>query len=231
MNSGNLIEEINERANAGKWCKRLYCTTCTADDLRAALAAHSSAEIIESLKALDDDFIATNFDLFLFAVVHASKNSSPEDTLNTLGATPAAGYLRLAIAHHAAGIERSRKYDEQNSPEALRALRLAKKTRQLNASQPHRDLKSADKDVKRSVIEMLNSLPTTSLIEVISTDDFEIPKRAIGGTVFERVKDQIRKDEVSPDDKIAINALAIAHGGHWKKLERLIVRAAQTSDS
>ena len=227
MNSGNLIEDVNERANAGKWCKRLYCTTCTARNLRAALAAHSSAEIIESLKALDDDFIAANFDLFLFAVVNASKNSSHEDTLNTLGATPAAGYLRLAIAHHAAGIERSRKYDEQNSPEALRALRLAKKTRQLNASQPHRDLKSADKDVKRSVIEMLNSLPTTSLIEVISTDDFEIPKRAIGGMVFERVKEQIRKDEVSPDDKIAISALAIAHGGHWKKLERLIVRASQ----
>lgn len=227
MNSGNLIEEINERANAGKWCKRLYCTTCTARALRAALAAHSSAEIIESLKALDDDFIAANFDLFLFAVVNASKHSSPEDTLFMLGATPAAGYFRLAIAHHAAGIERSRKYDEQNSPEALRSLRLAKKTRQLNASQPHRDLKSADKDVKRSVIEMLNSLPTTSLIEVISTDDFEIPKRAIGGMVFERVKEQIRKDEVSPDDKIAISALAIAHGGHWKKLERLIVRASQ----
>ena len=227
MNSGNLIEDINERANAGKWCKRLYCTTCTARDLRVALAAHSSAEIIESLKALDDDFIATNFGLFLFAVVNASKNSSHEDTLNTLGATPAAGYLRLAIAHHAAGIERLRKYDEQNSPEALRALRLAKKTRQLNASQSHRDLKSADKDVKRSVIEMLNSLPTTSLIEVISTDDFEIPKRAIGGMVFERVKEQIRKDEVSLDDKIAISALAIAHGGHWKKLERLIVRASQ----
>jgi len=64
MNSGNLIEDVNERANAGKWCKRLYCTTCTARNLRAALAAHSSAEIIESLKALDDDFIAANFDLF-----------------------------------------------------------------------------------------------------------------------------------------------------------------------
>ena len=111
MNSGNFIEEINERANAGKWCKRLYCTTCTARNLRAALAAHSSAEIIESLKALDDDFIAANFDLFLFAVVNASKHSSPEDTLFMLGATPAAGYLRLTIAHHAAGIERSRKYD------------------------------------------------------------------------------------------------------------------------
>ena len=227
MNSGNLIEEINERANAGKWCKRLYCTTCTARDLRAALAAHSSAEIIESLKALDDDFIATNFDLFLFAVVHASKNSSPEDTLNTLGATPAAGYLRLTIAHHAAGIERSRKYDEQNSPEALRALRLAKKTRQLNASQPHRDLKSADKDVKRSVIEMLNSLPTTRLLEVISKDDFQIPKRAIGGMVFDRVFEQIRKDEVSPDDKSKIRSLAIAHGGHWKKLESLLFRASK----
>jgi len=226
MNSGNLIEEINERANAGKWCKRLYCTTCTADDLRAALAAHSSAEIIESLKALDDDFIAENFDLFLFAVVNASTHSSPEDTLNTLGAKPAAGYLRLAIAHHAAGIERSRKYDEQNSPEGLRALRLAKKARQLNASQPHRDLKSADKDVKRSVIEMLNSLLTTPLLEVISKDDFQISKRAIGGMVFERIQEHIRKGEISPGDKIAINALAIAHGGHWKKLERLIVRAS-----
>ena len=227
MNSGNLIEDVNERANAGKWCKRLYCTTCTARNLRAALAAHSSAEIIESLKALDDDFIASNFDLFLFAVVNASKHSSPEDTLFMLGATPAAGYLRLAIAHHAAGIERSRKYGEKNSPEALRALRLAKKTRQLNASQPHRDLKSADKDVKRSVIEMLNSLPTTPLLEVISKDDFQIPKRAIGGMVFDRVFEQIRKDEVSPDDKSKIRSLAIAHGGHWKKLESLLFRASK----
>jgi hypothetical protein len=221
MTSVNLIEEINERANAGKWCKRLYCTTCTARDLRAALAAHSSAEIIESLKALDDDFIAANFDLFLCAVVNASKHSSPENTLFMLGATPAAGYLRLAIAHHAAGIERSRKYDEQNSPEALRALRLAKKTRQLTASQPHRDLKSADKDVKLSVIEMLSSLPMASLLEVITINDFEIPKRAIGGMVFERVKEQIRKDEVSLRDKIAISALASAHGGHWKKLSQV----------
>ncbi len=88
-------------------------------------------------------------------------------------------------------------------------------------------MKSADKDVKRSVIEMLSSLPTTPLLEVISKDDFQIPKRAIGGMVFERIQDHIRKGEISPGDKIAINALAIAHGGHWKKLERLIARASQ----
>ena len=227
MNSGNLIEEINERANAGKWCKRLYCKTCTARDLRAALAAHSSAEIIESLKALDDDFIATNFDLFLFAVVNASKHSSPEDTLCMLGATPAASFLKLAIDHHAAGIERSQRYAERNSPEALETLRLAKKTRQLTATQPHRDLKNAEKDKKRQVIEMLSSTPKTSLIGVISRSDFEVPLRAIGGMVFDRVFEQIRKDEVSPDDKSKIRSLAIAHGGHWKKLESLLFRASK----
>ena len=87
-------------------------------------------------------------------------------------------------------------------------------------------MKSADKDVNRSVIEMLDSLLTTPLLEVISKDDFEIPKRAIGGMVFERIQEHIRKGEISPGDKIAIGALAIAHGGHWKKLERLIVRAS-----
>jgi hypothetical protein len=96
-----------------------------------------------------------------------------------------------------------------------------------NASRPHRDLKSAGKGVERSVIEMLSSLPTESLLEIRSTDDFEIPKCAIGGMVFERVKEQIRKDEVSPDNKNAISALAIAQGGRWKRLERIIVRASQ----
>ena len=227
MSRGNLIEDINKRANAGKWCKRLYCTTCAARDLRAALEEHSSGEIIESLKALDDDFIAGNFDLFLFSVVIASKRSSPEDTLCMLGATPAASFLKLAIDHHAAGIERSQRYAERNSPEALETLRLAKKTRQLTATQPHRDLKNAEKDKKRQVIEMLSSTPKKSLIGVIYRSDFEVPLRAIGGMVFDRVFEQIRKDEVSPDDKYKIRSLAIAHGGHWKKLESLLFRASK----
>lgn len=227
MSRGNLIEDINKRANAGKWCKRLYCTTCAARDLRAALEAHSSAEIIESLKALDDDFIAGNFDLFLFAVVIASKLSSPEDTLCMLEAKPAASFLKLAIEHHVASLERSLRYSERNSPEALRAMRLAKKARQLNASQPHRDWKNAEQDKKRRVIEMLSSTPRTSLIGVISRSDFVIPMRAVGGMVFERVLELIRKDEISPDEKSKIRSLAIAHGGHWNKLESLLLHTSK----
>jgi hypothetical protein len=222
MSRGNLIEDISERANAENWCKRLYCTTCTARDLRSSLAMHSSEDVIASLKNLDDDFISENFDIFLFAAVKASEKSLPEHTLLKLGSTPAARYLKRAIDHHAAGIERSRRYAERNSPEALETLRLAKKARQLSASQPHRDLKNAEKDIKRRVIEALSSVPKTSLIEVISRNDFGIPMRAIGAMVFDQVLEQIRSDGLSQDDKSKIRSLAIAHGGHWKKLEGLI---------
>jgi hypothetical protein len=88
-------------------------------------------------------------------------------------------------------------------------------------------LKNAEKDKKRQVIDMLSSTPKTSLIGVISRSDFEVPLRAIGGMVFDRVFEQIRKDEVSPDDKSKIRSLAIAHGGHWKKLESLLFRASK----
>jgi len=74
---------------------------------------------------------------------------------------------------------------------------------------------------------MLSSTPKTSLIGVISRSDFEVPLRAIGGMVFDRVFEQIRKDEVSPYDKSKIRSLAIAHGGHWKKLESLLFRASK----
>jgi hypothetical protein len=109
----------------------------------------------------------------------------------------------------------------------LGAIQAREKTRQLTATQPHRDLKNAEKDKKRQVIEMLSSTPKTSLIGVISRSDFEVPLRAIGGMVFDRVFEQIRKDEVSPDDKSKIRSLAIAHGGHWKKLESLLFRASK----
>jgi len=133
---------------------------------------------------------------------------------------------RISVSTPSA-IERSQRYAERNSMEALETLRLAKKTRQLTATQPHRDLKNAEKDKKRQVIEMLSSTPKTSLIGVISRSDFEVPLRAIGGMVFDRVFEQIRKDEVSPDDKSKIRSLAIAHGGHWKKLESLLFRASK----
>lgn len=229
MNRANLIEDITERADAGNWCKRLYCTTRAARDLRAAFAAHSSEEIVDGLKTLSHDFISDNFDIFLFAAVSASEYSSPENTLHMLGAAPASGYLQGAIEHHAAGMERSRRYDEQNSPEALRALRVAKKAKQLRASQPHRDLKNIEKDMKKQLIEKLNSLPKPSLIEVIFKSDFENPKRVVGGMVFAKIREQIHKGQVSEGDENAIRVLAIEHGGHWKKLESLLVHATKNS--
>jgi predicted GIY-YIG superfamily endonuclease len=227
MSRVNLIEGITERADAGNWCKQLYCTTCGARDLRAAFAEHSSEEIIDGLKALSHDFISDNFDIFLFAAMSASECSSPENTLHMLGATPASGYLQGAIEHHAAGIGRSRRYYEQNSPEALRALRLAKKAKQLRASQLHRDLKNIERDMKKQLIEKLNSLPKTSLIEVVFKSDFETPKRVVGGMVFAKILEQIRKGQISEGDENAIRVLAIEHGGHWKKLDSLLVRASK----
>ena len=108
-------------------------------------------------------------------------------------------------------------------------LRLAKKAKQLRASQPHRDLKNIESDMKSRLIERLNSLPKTSLIEVIFKSDFEIPKRAVGGMVFAKILEQIHKGQVSEGDENAIRVLAIEHGGHWKKLESLLVRASKNS--
>ncbi|MDA8533803.1 hypothetical protein N9K41_02120 [Burkholderiaceae bacterium] len=229
MNTANLIEGITERADAGNWCKRLSCTTCGARDLRAAFAEHSPQELVDGLKALTHDFISDNFDIFLFAAISASRDSSPENTLHMLGATPASGYLHGAIEHHTDRVERWSRYEEQNSPEALTALRLAKKAKQLRASQPHRDLKNIESDMKSRLIERLNSLPKTSLIEVIFKSDFEIPKRAVGGMVFAKILEQIHKGQVSEGDENAIRVLAIEHGGHWKKLESLLVRASKNS--
>jgi single-stranded DNA-specific DHH superfamily exonuclease len=107
--------------------------------------------------------------------------------------------------------------------------RQAKKAKQLRASQPHRDLKNIERDIKSRLIERLNSLPKTSLIEVIFKSDFEIPKRVIGGIVFAKILEQIHKGQVSGVDENAIRVLAIEHGGHWKKLERLLVRASKNS--
>ena len=224
MSAGNLIENINERADAGRWCKRLYCTTCTARDLRAAFAPHSTEEIVDGLKAINHDFILENFDIFLFAAVCASRQSSPENTLKNLGDTPAAYHLKKAIEHHAAGIERSRRYAERNSPEALVALRQAKKTKQLEASQPHRDLKNAYKNIKQQILELLNSLPENSLIEVIAENDFEISKRAIGGMVFSKIIDRIRAEKITDQEREGIKSLAREHGGHWLKLDKKISR-------
>ena len=225
MSKGNLIESINERADAGRWCKRLYCTTCAARDLRAALAVHSIEEIVDGLKAINHDFILENFDIFLFAAVSASRQSSPEDTLESLGGTPAAYHLKKAIEHHAAGHERSRKYAERNSPEALLALRQAKKARQLEASQPHRDLKSASKNIKRQILDLLNSLPEESLIEVVAGNDFEISKRAIGGMVFSKIIDRIRAEKITDQERERTKFLAREHGGHWLKLDKIISRS------
>jgi hypothetical protein len=222
MSAGNLIENINERADAGRWCKRLYCTTCTARDLRAAFALHSTEEIVDGLKAINHDFILENFDIFLFAAVCASRQSSPENTLKNLGDTPAAYHLKKAIEHHAAGIERSRRYAERNSPEALVALRQAKKTKQLEASQPHRDLKNAYKNIKQQILELLNSLPENSLIAVIAENDFEISKRAIGGMVFSKIIDRIRAEKITDQELEGIKSLAREHGGHWLKLDKKI---------
>ena len=83
--------------------------------------------------------------------------------------------------------------------------------------------------MKSRLIERLNSLPKTSLIEVIFKSNFEIPKRVIGGIVFAKILEQIHKGQVSGVDENAIRVLAIEHGGHWKKLERLLVRASKNS--
>jgi hypothetical protein len=224
MSKGNLIESINERADAGRWCKRLYCTTCAARDLRAAFAVHSIEEIVDGLKAINHDFILENFDIFLFAAVSASRQSSPEDTLESLGGTPAAYHLKKAIEHHAAGLERSRKYAERNSPEALLALRQAKKAKQLEASQPHRDLKNASKNIKRQILDLLNSLPEESLVEVVAENDFEISKRAIGGMVFGKILDRIGTEKIKDQERERIKFLALKHGGHWLKLHKIISR-------
>jgi hypothetical protein len=225
MSKGNLIESINERADAGRWCKRLYCTTCAARDLRAAFSVHSIEEIVDGLKAINHDFILENFDIFLFAAVSASRQSSPEDTLESLGGTPAAYHLKKVIEHHAAGLERSRKYEERNSPEALLALRQAKKARQLEASQPHRDLKHASKNIKRRILDLLNSVPEESLIEVVAENDFEISKRAIGGMVFSKIIDRIRAEKITDQEREGIKFFAREHGGHWLKLDKIISRA------
>ena len=41
--------------------------------------------------------------------------------------------------------------------------------------------------------------------------------------------EQVHKGQVSEGDENAIRVLAIEHGGHWKKLESLLVRASKNS--
>ncbi len=59
--------------------------------------------------------------------------------------------------------------------------------------------------------------------------DFEISKRAVSGMVFAKILEQIHKGQVSEGGENAIRVLAIEHGGHWKKLESLLVRASKNS--
>ena len=41
--------------------------------------------------------------------------------------------------------------------------------------------------------------------------------------------EQVHKGQVSEGDENAIRVLAIEYGGHWKKLESLLVRASKNS--
>ena len=65
--------------------------------------------------------------------------------------------------------------------------------------------------------------------QTFTKSDFEIPKRVIGGIVFAKILEQIHKGQVSGVDEDAIRVLAIEHGGHWKKLESLLVHATKNS--
>lgn len=215
--------ELIEVAQREKWCVRLGCTTCGALPFRKALRQIPRVDVIAGLRDMSQRFLAENSEMFRLIIWETSAFGYGGELLEPLAGTQAAKQLQANIDYQNRNDEKRRAYAASQTPEAIAERRAKKKIDAVLATAPHRDRKLANQDIIRAVADELAKTPTSQILTVLATREYDVPHAAIGGLVYKRLAGYYRAQRIAPRDLTFLSKLAAVHAGHWKKLvDRLV---------
>jgi hypothetical protein len=224
MESPPTFNELLDVVLREQWCTRRGCTTCGAVPFRTALQRIPRDEVLAGLRSLSAEFCYAHPDMLRLIIGETAMFPLAGDLKPILSGTAAGGVLDADIKARNQYYERERIREAFESPEATQQRRQARKAARLLATAPHRARKSESQKIIQAAAELLTSIPTEDILELVANDNLGVPARALGGLLYSRLAKHYATNSLGPREHSILSRFATDHAGHWKKLLEQLAR-------